>query len=289
VISVDAARRIGELFAEKLGVAPTHEAMAAVPYDRIIAAHAALDADVMSDPDPQRWGISMAGAMLTQPVIDGDVIPSAPLERVQHGASATVDLIVGTNLDDWRMFLAFTGELGRITDRMLTGAVTEYGPQSVAAYGLPAERALAFYRLAHSSATPGELLAAIQTDWWCRIPAIRLADAHVSDVSRTYMYEFWWPSPAANGLFGACHALEIPFVFDTLDKGPDQMLGDLLAGAPQELATAMHNAWVSFIARGDAQWPEYDLRNRTTMVFDTVSRPVNDPRAAERALWEGTR
>jgi carboxylesterase type B len=232
----------------------------------------------------------MAGAMLTQPVIDGDVIPSAPIERIRAGSAATADLVVGTNVDDWRMFLAFTGAIGQITDTMLTGSVIEYGPQSFAAYGLPVGRALDAYRAAHPLATPGDLLAAIQTDWWCRIPAIRLADAHVSTVSRTYMYEFAWPSPAANGLFGACHALEIPFVFDTLDQGPGQMLGELLGDAPpQQLATTMHSAWVSFITRGDPGWPQYELGQKATMRFDAVSRVVYDPRSAERALWDGAR
>ena len=134
------------------------------------------------------------------------------------------------------------------------------------------------------------LLAAIQTDWWCRIPAIRLAEAHVTTTSRTYMYEFAWPSPVANGLFGACHALEIPFVFDTLDAGPAQMLGDLLGHEPpRQLASAMHTAWVSFVTRGDAGWPEYDLSRRATMLFDTVSRVVDDPRSAERSLWASIR
>ena len=289
VVSADAARRIGERFAEKLGVAPTQQAMAAVPFDRIIAAHSALDAEVMAHPDPDRWGISMAGAMLTQPVIDGDVLPSAPLERIRSGSAAGVDVIAGTNVDDWRMFLAFTGAIGQITDQMLAGPVTQYGPQSFAAYGLPVDRALAAYRAAYPSATPGDLLAAIQTDWWCRIPAIRLADAHVNKTSRTYMYEFAWPTPVGDGLFGACHALEIPFVFDTLDKGPDQMLGELLVNAPQQVASAMHTAWVSFVARGDAGWPEYELGRRATMRFDTVSTVVDDPRVRERALWDGVR
>ena len=290
VISADAARRIGELFAEKLHIAPTQEAVATVPFDRLIAAHAALDADVAARPDPDVWGVSMAGAMLTQPVIDGDVIPSVPLERIRAGSAAAVDVIVGTNVDDWRMFLAFTGAIGQITDKMLTGPVIEYGPQSFAAYGLPVEKALAAYRAANPSATPGDLLAAIQTDWWCRIPAIRLAEAHVNNASRTYMYEFAWPSPTGNGLFGACHALEIPFVFDTLDQGPGQMLGDLLGSEPpRQLATAMHSAWVSFMTRGDPGWSAYELSRRATMRFDVVSRVVNDPRSAERALWEGAR
>ena len=64
------------------------------------------------------------------------------------------------------------------------------------------------------------MLAAVLTDWWVRVPAIRLADAHAPAPAGTFMYEFAWPSPAFDGRLGACHALEIPFVFDTLDLGP---------------------------------------------------------------------
>jgi carboxylesterase type B len=51
----------------------------------------------------------------------------------------------------------------------------------------------------------------------------------------------------------------------------------------------MHAAWVAFATTGDAGWPRYDLRRRATMRFDTTSAVVDDPRAAERALWEGVR
>ncbi len=51
------------------------------------------------------------------------------------------------------------------------------------------------------------------------------------------MYEFDWETPVAG--LGACHALELAFVFDTLATGA------LMAGesAPQSLAEQMHRAW----------------------------------------------
>ncbi|WP_258074065.1 hypothetical protein [Arthrobacter sp. Y81] len=51
----------------------------------------------------------------------------------------------------------------------------------------------------------------------------------------------------------------------------------------------MHAAWISFAATGDAGWPGYDLERRTTMLFNTESRVVYDPRAWERDLWKGVR
>jgi para-nitrobenzyl esterase len=100
------------------------------------------------------------------------------------------------------------------------------------------------------------------------------------------MYEFAWSSPAFDGRLGACHGLEIPFVFDTLEPGA--VLGPALGGdPPQPLADAVHAAWVAFAATGDPGWPRYDLQRRATMRFDVTSQVLDDPRAAERALWAG--
>jgi para-nitrobenzyl esterase len=224
----------------------------------------------------------VASSLPWQPVVDGDVIPARPIDRIVAGAGAGVDLMVGTNIDEHRLFLVPGGAIDQVTDEALAGAV--------AAYGLPVEATLTAYRAAHRGASAGDLLAAIQTDWWWRIPALRLADAHAKSSSATYMYEFAWRSPELNGLFGACHALEIAFVFDTLDKRFKPMVGPLLGtNPPQQLADTMHTAWVAFATNGDSGWPKYDLKRRATMRFDTISEVVNDPRSTERALWDGAR
>ena len=171
-----------------------------------------------------------------QPVVDGDIVPVPPLDRIAAGAGAGIDVMVGTNSDEHRVFLVPGGAIDKVTADNLAAAV--------AAYGLPVEETLTAYRAADPGASAGDLLAALQTDWYWRIPAIRLADAHAKHTSATYMYEFAWRSPAFNGLFGACHALEIPFVFDTLDARFTPMVGPLLGtNPPQQLADAMHAAW----------------------------------------------
>jgi para-nitrobenzyl esterase len=213
-----------------------------------------------------------------QPVVDGDVIPAPPLDRIAAGAGAGIDLVVGTNTDEHRLFLVPGGAIDQVTAEALAGAV--------AAYGLPVEATLAAYRAAHPGASAGDLLAAIQTDWYWRIPAIRLADAHAKGTASTYMYEFAWRSPQFNGRLGACHALEIAFVFDTLGNGTEPLQG---TDPPQRLADTMHAAWVAFATTGDCGWPKYDLGRRATMRFDVTSEVVDDPRSAERALWEGLR
>ena len=76
-----------------------------------------------------------------QPVIDGDVIPARPIDRIAAGAGAGIDLMVGTNTDEHRLFLVPSGAIDQVTDEALAGAV--------AAYGLPVEATLAAYRAAH--------------------------------------------------------------------------------------------------------------------------------------------
>ena len=282
------ALRIGAHLAERLGVPPDRQAMAAVGVDRFIAAQAELKQDLMMNPDPDRWGSDVVASTLPwAPTVDGMVVPGPPIERIGAGASGHVDVIVGTNTDDWRLWLVASGAIGQVTDEILTGPVADVGYQSLGAYGLDGKDALAAYRSRYPDLTPGDLLATVQTDWWMRLPAQLLADGRVraGASGRTYMYEFAWPSPG----LGAVHALEVPFVFDI--ARPDVPLFGGLVGPepPQELARTMHTAWVAFATNGDPGWPAYELDRRATMRFDLSSTVVEDPRHWERDFWEGRR
>jgi para-nitrobenzyl esterase len=291
VIAAGDATRIGARFAEMLGVPATRGALAQVPIDRFLEAQGLVDAEVLSSPDPARWGPEVvASTMPFHPVVDGEVVPAEPIDRIAAGSAAGVDVLVGTNSDDWRMFPVLGGIIDQITDDMLTGPVERYGSWSLAAFGLPAETALPAYGAAHPGGSPGDVLADVLTDWWVRVPAIRLADAHAAAPGGTFMYEFTWPSPAFDGQLGACHALEMPFVFDTLDLQRGQMMGGALGDdPPQRLADDMHAAWVRFATDGDPGWPRYDLERRCVMRFGLEPSVVDDPYTRERAVWAGVR
>jgi carboxylesterase type B len=290
VMPVATARKVARHLAAKLDVAATREGFAGIGSDRLIAAQTELKADIDAAPDPARWGDEVVATMMPfHPVVDGEVLPARPIDRVAAGASAAVDVLVGSNADDWRLFVFANGLMG-VGEDVLTGPVAKHGYRALAAYGLSPEEAWAAYRARYPGAGAADILAYVQTDWWCRMPAIALGEAHANGRAGTYMYEFAWRSPAGGGLIGACHALEIPFVFDTLDKGPAQMLGPMLGAAPpQALADAMHKAWVAFARTGDPGWPRYDLRRRATMRFDTAWAVVDDPRPWERQFWTGRR
>jgi para-nitrobenzyl esterase len=278
--SVATARLVGRNLADKLGVAPTMPSIAAVSLDRLLEAQAELGQELAVRPDPVRWGQVAANGMIFEPVVDGDVVPARPIERIVAGASAGIDLMVGTTSEEWRFFLVPGGAIDRVTEERLS--------TTARVMGLDVEQALAVYRAARPQATPGDVLAALITDWFFRIPAIRLGEAHAKNGGSTHMYEFAWRSPLFDGRFGSAHAVEIGFVFDNLGL----MGGMSLAGSepPQALADAIHRAWVAFAASGEPGWSPYDSSARTVMRFDGAGGTVViDPAAEERQLWDSIR
>lgn len=273
-----AAQNVGKRLAERLGVAATREAITAVSVERSLQAQAELSADLAACRDPQQWGEEVVLSMMPwQPVIDGAVIPERPIDRISAGTGANIDLMVGTNTDEWHLFLVPNGMIEHITEAVVS--------TTIAAYGLPVDATLAAYRTARPDASAGDLLASIMGDWYFRVPAMRLADAHATaaTTSSTYVYKYTWRSPQFGGRLGSCHGLEIPFVFDTLGSGPESFLG---SSPPQPLADIMHAAWVAFASAGCCAWPKYDTEQRAAMRFDTRSDVVQDPWSAVRALWD---
>src|SRR5262249_27493728 len=142
-------------------------------------------------------------------------------------------------------------------------------------YGLSAD-AVAVYQGNRPGASPGDILAAVITDWFFRIPPIRVAEARAaSGAGHTWMYRFDHPEPQDNYRFGACHAVEVPFVFDTAAR---EELRPLLGDTPsQAVADQTHRVWVDFITRGDPGWAEYDTTRRVTGLLTDTITPTGTP------------
>jgi para-nitrobenzyl esterase len=139
---------------------------------------------------------------------------------------------------------------------------------------------------------PPELFFAIETDRIFRIPATRLVEAQCGQQPSTYLYRFDGESPALNGALGACHAIELPFVFGT-HAGPG---GEMFSGHGPEadaLGARTMDAWLSFARDGSPghdglpAWPAYKLESRPTLLLGPECRLEHDVDAPERLFWEG--
>lgn len=274
VCSLEDARKVSGEIAAHLGVPATAEAFGALDPEAVVAAQTAVGLAMQADPDPARWGASVLrgglGIMSLFPVVDGDMVPGIPEERIAQGAAAGIPLLIGTTRDEFRLFLVPTGVAAGVTPEVL-GALA-------ARYGWP-DGTVEAYAAGRPDASPGDLLCAILTDAAFRAPSARLAAGHHAAGGTVQLYELDWETPVA--ALGAAHALELAFVFDTLAEGAP-MAG---AGAPQELADVMHRAWVAFGRDGDAGWTRWTPEQPAVMVFDVASQVVEGPRADELAVW----
>lgn len=50
------------------------------------------------------------------PTVDGETIPERPVDRILAGAAADIDLLVGSNAEETRLFFLSDGSIDRITN-----------------------------------------------------------------------------------------------------------------------------------------------------------------------------
>jgi para-nitrobenzyl esterase len=93
------------------------------------------------------------------------------------------------------------------------------------------------------------------TDRLFRNGSLELAEG----MTASYAYRFDW-SPAANPL-GACHCIELPFVFGGLDAWRDApMLAEADPADLRRLVDRVQEAWTAFIHVGSPGWHRYGRR-----------------------------
>ena len=239
-----------------------------------------LVVEVQTAADPGRWGQLALSLLPFAPTVDGSVLPDAPLSSMAGGQGGNVPLLIGSNRDEARLFLVAAATIGLIDEPTLAAAA--------GAYGLAADD-LAVYRAHRPGASAGDILAAVITDWFFRIPAIRVAEtrAGAAATGDTWMYRFDHPEPQDNRGFGACHGVEIPFAFDTATR---EEIRPLIGDTPsQAVADQAHRVWVDFITGGDPGWAPYTTSRRTTGLLTSTISAADDPAGDERALWDGIR
>ena len=184
------------------------------------------------------------------PVHGDDVLPEPPLQALATGAGADVDLLIGTNAEEMNLYLIPTGVRDKIGRLLAIYVLRRSQPQ--------ARKVLRAYGVGKAGKSPGGALTEALHDLVFRWPARRFAEEHRG---RTHVYELDWRSPALENQLGACHGMELPFVFDTLST----VTGERgLAGTspPQVLADRIHKIWVDFARDGSLPWPEYDRETR---------------------------
>jgi len=290
VIEPEMAGKVARTFLAKLGKPRRHsrKALADLSVDQILRAQHETMLHVVN---PQQL-------MIFLPTVDGDVIPRQPLDAVRSGATADIPLMLGTTLDEWRLFRFLeTGPLG-IKE---AGLIERF--EEVLSEGLPhapdAPSAIRDFRAALKArgarTGPTDVWLEFQSARMFHYPASRLAEAQHAAGGSAHSYLFNWRPTAMRRALGAFHALDIPFVFGSVRHPLARPLTGFTASARQ-LSSKMQEAWIGFTREGDPDndllpgWKRYGPGLRQTMIFGRRCSLASVPLEAERSLiesWSG--
>ena len=288
VIEPELSERVARTFIGRLGGPPaSHKALGTIPIERLLRAQRETMAQLSN----------MESMMVFLPVVDGDVIPEQPIEAVRAGATAGIPLLVGATLDEWKLFrlvdpgpraLSETELLSRFDEAL--GDLYPKAPD--------AETAVRDYREALDARgrrrRTGEVWSDFQSARIMHYPAFRLAGEHDEAGGRAFAYLFTWRPPAVRRAVGACHGLDIPFVFGSIKHPLARPLTGFTASAAR-LSLKMQHSWIRFARDGDPGhdrlpgWQTYDKRRRATMVLGRTASLADAPLEPERSLLDGWR
>jgi para-nitrobenzyl esterase len=224
------------------------------------------------------------------PVTDGVVLPEDPYDRVSPACSAQVPLMLGYAKDSLNMINCSRPWVGRLDDVGLRILVKNHvGPEKV-------DAVLAAERRAAPNATPTQLAMAVINhrtflQGWTGMAEKRLRGGATAP---TYLYRFDYETDRWNGLWGAAHGGEFNFFLNNVDAGGyGSMFSNMYAHRPErhEVQKVLYESFIAFAATGDpstgalGQWPGYDLKARSTMVFDAKCGVVEDPHPELREVY----
>lgn len=214
------------------------------------------------------------------PVVDGRSLPRHPFEPDAPSISKSVPMLIGTAKDENR------GLVGGRDDSLFQMSWDDLPKKLGAELGqADVAKTIAVLRKEAPKDNAGDIYFTATTEYGFRRRAILQSVRKAAQGGApAYMYFVAWDSPVNGGKWRAPHSIEHAFVFDNVAKsasmvgsGPDQ----------QKVADAMSTAWTRFARTGNPGWPAYDPVKRATMVFNTASKVVDDPRKPQRELFAG--
>ncbi len=194
-------------------------------------------------------------------------------------------MIIGNTHDETRTLIgrgepdAFTLTWEQLPARLARHMRVDIGPEIV----------IREYRRWYPQYSASDVLFAATTASRSWRAAVVEAELRALQGSPVFAYQLDWPSPLEGGKFGAPHTHDIPLVFDNISS-EGSLTGT--GAQAQQLADQMSAAFIAFARtgnpkhRGIPQWRPYTLPRRATLVFNTTSRLVDDPRGNERRLFE---
>jgi len=254
----DDAEKLAQAFLQELGLAPDQAySLRDIPLERLMQAQVALlrrpPAGAPGDVTPPFL-----------PVIDGDVVPGLPMQAIAVSAGAWCPTMIGVTREEMAAFY-IDSPLEQLSDEAV---LDEYRK----VHGDGAEEAYRKARAMRAPASPVAALMDLRGDEMFVTPSHEFARLQGAGGRRAFVYQFDWQAPQSG--VGACHCIDLPFLFGNLDDWRGALM--LAGSAPNEtadLSRAMQNAFAAFARSGDPNgpglpaWPSHD-RHDAVLHFD---------------------
>lgn len=244
------------------------KALQAVPIEQLSAA--------------QRTVIATAGYRF-EPTLDGVSFKANPFMPNAPKRTAKVPMMVGTTQTELSNQLGRDPAVYALDQAGLAERLKRFLPDA------DVPEAIAVFQASSPNASPTELFFRIAS-WRSYIRNATLMAEHRATLNGkdnpTWMYQLTWRSPAEGGRRFSQHTLDLPFMFDNVDRAA--MLTGPASDQTRALTQSMADAWLAFAHNSDPNhpglptWRSYDLKRRETMLFDVPSRAVADPAQTER-------
>ena len=207
------------------------------------------------------------------PTRGGSALPETVYEA---SAKSQVPLVVGTNRDENRLWAVLNPQPLEIS------GAKEFFDQ---AFRELSSDAWTTYEQLMGESSPVQIVSSMQTDQHFRVPAWQLCDVRSEAGSKTWMYWFTWPTPIFDGVLGCCHALDLPFMFDNLDK-PNVELFTGTDPVRSKISGHFTTELIKFAKTGEVSWPNYTPSSRSTLRIDVETEVLSEPDPVIRNLWK---
>lgn len=247
------------------------DSLQTIPFDKLSAAGTAALQKVAEQMNAK--GIVPVGLSLNWgPSMDGNVLPHDLMSDEAFELSKDIPLMLGTTKNEFTPFM--NGRFFQASEEEVMAHIKE-------TYKDKADDYVAAVKKAYPNDTrPSDLL---DIDATFRPGAVFQANkkSQLEDAAPVYMFMFTWQSPVFDGKYKALHCMELPFVFDNVERARQMTGGGEKAHI---LADKMSSAWINFAKTGNPnhnglpQWPEYNPENTSTMFFDNTCevKPQHD-------------
>lgn len=108
-------------------------------------------------------------------------------------------------------------------------------------------------------------------------PGVQMAMTAVAAGGSVYRYRFEWQAPRSQ--FGACHCLELPFLFGNLESWHAPMLDGIGAEEARCFTETMQGLWGRFF-RGETFdsgiWPAFTAERKAIKILNNIENPVEE-------------